>query len=197
MPKSGDDLLRLASLLDVDPLCLLTFDRGSVQVAIETALSWAQRNRWERFKFFQTFFGRQSEWPPKELSTIHFGRSWNEATFQHDASARANYYAVVQITPGRGGVSTFPQTFHFAHRHQEQYAGRWLSYGFVVIHGESVRLQHINGQSNSYRAENLLAASVRTVFGPNPAEFKVASLHPFSLRVDAPEQANGSSVCFP
>src|SRR5688572_30619576 len=47
LPRTGKDLIKLASLLDVDPLCLLSFNRGSIHDAIEHILSWAQYNKWK------------------------------------------------------------------------------------------------------------------------------------------------------
>lgn len=196
LPRTGVDLLRLSSLLDVDPFCLLTFDRGSPQLAVDALLSWAQSNQWNRFGFFRDFFGRQRDWPPTELAKKHYKRDWNENSFFHHPSKKENRYAVVQLNSSCKNTEVFPQTFHFAYRQSEQYAGRWLNFGFVVVHKGTVRLQHINGQRCSYSAPTTAAARVETFFGPNAAEFKVASLHPFTLCVDPAEEQTGPSVRF-
>lgn len=197
LPQTGKDLIHLASILDVDPFCLLTFDRGPKDGVIEHLLSWAQQNKWGRLKFFHEFFGRQAVWPPPDFAVKHFGHPWFERTFVHDAEIRKNLYALLLITGERPKFNLFPQTFHFAFRQTDRFAGQWLQYGFVVTHQSRVRLQHINGHAEEYDAGSFRPARITTYFGPSSAEFKIASLHPFSFKLDDPESSIGNTVCFP
>jgi hypothetical protein len=171
----------MAALLDVDPFCLLSFGSTPAQQGIETLLSWAQHGRWERFGFFQDFFGRQAHWPPAWIAVPYTGKKWHLAHLQHKPEVRANYYPAICLT-GLRRHKELPQTYHFAYRNPGVFAGRWLQYGFVVQHGCDVRLLHINGQTDAYSEQELTQeARIETYFGPGPAEFQIASLHNFKL----------------
>lgn len=181
LPRTGEDLLKLAAILDVDPFTLLTFDRGSATEAIERLLLSFERNKWERLGFFRAFFGRQKYWPPDEIATRYFGRNWCRAHFTHEPSDRANYYATIRLDGFKHQDDVAPQAFHFAFRQPGWFADRWLDYGFVVRAGCEVKLLHINGQSESYKTRSLEEpAYVETFFGPSTVEFCIASLHPFT-----------------
>lgn len=181
LPRKGDDLLKLAGLLDVDPFALLAFESESTTDIIERLLRSYLQNKWERFSFFSEFFGRQKNWPPLQVATQFFQRNWNQAMLTHDPARRANYYATISLTGHRHLDNLTPQVFHFAFRQPGRFAGHWLDYGFVVRTGKEVRLLHINGQAETYMANRLEEPTyVETFFGPSAVEFCIASLHSFS-----------------
>lgn len=197
LPQTGEDLVHLASILDVDPFSLLVFDNGSRKDAIELLLAWAQDNKWGRFQFFRDFFGRKKSWPPSDFALQYYGRQWFERTFSHDARKKSNFYALLHVAGLRPSRDLFPQAFHFAFRQTERFAGHWLGYGFVIAHGTKVRLQHINGHTDEYDTHAIQPARVATYFGSSSAEFKVVSLHPFNLEVGDLETPPDNAVSFP
>ncbi|NDP47499.1 MAG: hypothetical protein GZ085_03740 [Sulfuriferula multivorans] len=185
LPRKGEDLLKLAGLLDVDPFALLAFESESTTDIIERLLQSFLQNKWERFSFFKEFFGRQKNWPPVQVATRFYGRNWNRSNLTHDPTVRANYYATIRLTGQKHLDKVTPQVFHFAFRQVGRFAGHWLDYGFVVRTGTEVKLLHINGQAESYSANCLEEPTyVETFFGPSAVEFCIASLHPFSYELD-------------
>jgi hypothetical protein len=197
LPRNGEDLLKLAGLLDVDPFALLAFRTESTTEVIERLLQSFIKNQWERFSFFRDFFGRQKNWPPAQVANGFFGRSWHQARLAHDPAVRANYYATISLDGLKHLDNVTPQVFHFAFRQTGRFAEYWLDYGFVVRTGNEVRLLHINGQAESYSTATLAEPTyVETFFGPSPVEFCIASLHPFSHELDPVKTSTDSRVRF-
>ena len=198
LPRTGDDLLRLAGLLDVDPFALLTLDRGPVDRAIDRLLSSFQGKRGKRLDFVHEFVGRQAQWPPGRVAQEHFGRGWCRATFQHDPAERANYYAVIRLDGELQRDLERPQTYHFAFRQPGRFANRWLGYGHVIRMGSNVRLFQISGHAEACAADGPKSPTlVETFFGPGPAEFCVASLHRFTAAAGPAEEISSRRVRFP
>lgn len=199
VPKNGDLFLRLAGLLDVDPFALVDVPTGDVLAAADEVLRMVQNSfappPW--LQFVHGFFGRQITWPPEDLASVYFGRSWHVEEFSHDPRFRANYYATVllrHVAEPNGR----PRIFHFAYKHPSLFHARWLQYGLVRVHGTSGILHHISG----YMDQLELSApnepiSVETWFGPGPALFRIASLHPFSHELTVGEDGTTPALRFP
>lgn len=196
VPRTADDLLRLCAVLDIDPLCLLTLPQTDPDLAIEKLMSAYVHGRWQppALEFLTEFLGRRAAWPPQALARRFFGRDWYTAELDHDASRAANFYATFSISASGEG----PFVYHIAFRHSHLFARRWLQYGFVVRHGESIRLRHINGHVDTCEAPSVDSPTlVQTWFGPGSVRFKVACLHPFSLELEPPGVGVRSVVRFP
>jgi hypothetical protein len=199
VPKSDRQLLRLASLLDVDVFALFAVADGTTSALVGRLLEGARRARWDRFRFFASFFQRQRDWPPPDFALEHYARPWTTRRFRHDPAVRMNFYAVLPLRGSRNTQRCEPQTYHFAFRLPNRFNNWWLDYGFVVHTEDHVRLFHIDGSENEYRSEAARsAAHVRTYFRSHAAEFCIASLHPFEGgTVVMPEDYGGPSVVFP
>ena len=190
LPKSADLFLHLAALLDVDPFALIEVPVSDVVEAADEVLRIVQNSfvapSW--LQFVHGFFGRQISWPPEEMASTYFGRPWHIEEFSHDPDIRANYYAQIVLQRASQTSAGLPHVFHFAFRHPSMFRARWLQYGLVRVHGTSVVLHHINGHIDRL---HLSAPDepirVETWFGPGPALFRVASLHPFYHRIAAAE----------
>ena len=105
---------------------------------------------------------------------------------------------MLELTGAWRGGSARPQVFHFAFRNQELFDRRWLDYGFVTRLGATTSILHINGFNDSYNVSGFDEPSrVETFFGPTQLIYRIASLHPFELRIRPPEESTGPSVRFP
>lgn len=198
--KNKDEFPRLCGVLDVDPFCMLVPEGGDPANAAQFLLRSFQLNRWDppALSFIADFFGRQAVWPPKQLAREHFGHSWFVEEFEHDPQRRANYYPLIEIVGDLEVTASRPQLFHFAYRERDLFGGRWLEYGFVTRQGQCVQLLHINGHAESYLTDTPDEPSrVETWFGPGPAIFRIASLHPFSVKVNDPDEDEHQRVRFP
>lgn len=199
LPQSTDDMLRLCSILDVDPFALVTPTGSDFTVSAHSLIYAYQNDHWKpALAFMKYFLGRRQDWPPRDLVRTHFGRDWHVTDITHEASAEVNLFATFEIQRGSEQNESHPHVCHFAYRNPISFGGRWLHYGFIQQYDEEVKLVHINGQFASYRkASASEPALVQTYFGPSPAEFRIASLHPFQVtRCTTPEQAM-PSVRFP
>jgi len=198
VPKSSDLFLRLAGLLDVDPFALIAVPDGDILAAADELLRIVQHTftppSW--LQFVHGFFGRQLAWPPEELATAYFNRPWHASSFTHDAAARTNFYATVVL--GQPASTGRPQVFHFAYRHPTRFRARWLQFGLVRVHSRSVALHHIDGHIEQLdRSAPQEPIRVETWFGPGPALFRIASLHPFTHSLDEAANTTGKAVRFP
>lgn len=198
-PRRREDFLRLCSLLDVDPICLLRPRDVSADRAIEHLLSSFQIDRWRNpaLGFLAEFFGRQANWPPPTFARERYHRPWIAHDFTHDPAKAANFYAMIELPAPSTVFERRPQIHHFAYRIPGFFRDRWLEFGVVERFGRSVKLYHINGFSAGYDADPAEPARVETWFGPGSAVFRAASLHEFALRVIGPNAAGLPAVRFP
>lgn len=193
LPSSSIRLIRLAHLLDVDPLCLLAPLEGTATEVIGDIFHSYQLDlaKESGLQFLSSFFGWKAVWPPKEIQ-IHSrnrpsqreGFTWHTEEFVHDPTIKAGYYPTIVLTSDVTVITARPQTFHFAYSGKGALRSRWLQYGFVVRHRGDVALMHIHGHIDGCATSSEEAPTlVETWFGPGPAIFRVASRHPFSLAV--------------
>lgn len=185
LPGSAEALLHLAAQLDTDPVALLALDKGDVVASTSQLVTAFQTDYWKpALKFIKDFSGRQAEWPPSALAHEHFHRDWFKFDFKHTAAEQRNLYATVRLSSARQTEPCAPQVYHFAFRHKAHFGRRWLQYGVVLRSRERVALIHIGGQTDSYSVlAPADATTIETYFGESPAEFRIASLHPFGALV--------------
>jgi hypothetical protein len=201
LPKNAERLLQLSAVLDIDPFALLSPGQASVREAAEALLEIVQSGRLvpPALQFLRPFFGRRQQWPPQIPDAGGRPRSWHVREFEHDPRLRANCYGVVDLVPLRSGTHLAgigPRVFHFAFQHPRMFAARWLQYGFVLHHGLCSTLFHINGHTEELERRDCEEPTrVRTWFGPGPAIFRVASLHPF--RLTEPRESHEPALAFP
>lgn len=187
------NFLGLAGSLDVDPALLLKLREGTTFIDFCESVSptgwggsWASSLR--KFSFFQDVIFGKNEWPPSEKILPAFKRDWFRHFFRHDATKRASYYAAFLITPKRGARN---RVWHFAWR--DGWRG-WRPYGVVIARDSEIHLYCFDGREASVavKADQYQQFVVETWFGPNSAEFCLASLHDFTV-----ELWNGDSSAFP
>jgi hypothetical protein len=189
----------LAAALDVDPFALLAVPSGEMREAIDELLELVQRDSLPApLSFANGFFGRQKTWPPADFAAQHYGREWETREFAHDPAARKNFYQTIEIVGTGDGLARRAQVFHFAYRQQHLFAARWLQYGSVIRFGRMALLRHINGHAEERRLlSSDVPAVVETWFGPAAVDFRVASLHPFTLAVPAASPSDQPPMRFP
>jgi hypothetical protein len=185
-------------LLDIDPFCLLKLQEGRETATILRLILAFWLDRWEpnALSFMREFFGHQTTWPPVDIAWRHYGRTWHCEEITYTPGKRSNYYAQIEIAPSKRVDGVLPRVWHFAYQHTELFRGAWIQYGFVERCGQSVRLISINGQFERYEADTDAYTLVETWFGPSPVKFRVASVHPFSMRVREREVQTAKRVRF-
>lgn len=197
LPKDSSKFLRLAALLDVDPFSLLAPESDRPGLAVDRIINLIRSRTMipAAFSFMHDFFGRRKDWPP-ELETP--SRPWVIRGFVHDPQRQTNVYAKVLLKSESDLIASRPQAFHFAFRHPTYFGGYWLQYGTVFRWRGEATLWHINGHSERISIESLTDPTpARTWFGPGPAIFRVASLHPFELEVTIDQSDGSRALTFP
>lgn len=199
LPQSSNDFLRLCATLDVDPFSLLIPNARELSGSINALLAAFYSDLWTpALAFMKDFLGRRAEWPPLAPAIQFYQRNWITFDFVHSATSEANFYALLSLTSSRTDYPSLPTVCHFAYRNENFYGKRWLHYGFVQQTKSEVKLIHINGHFQDYKKQlQQEPARVETFFGPSPTQFRVASLHPFSIQRIYDSNSNLPSVRFP
>lgn len=116
--------------------------------------------------------------------------------FRHTAEARRNYDATLAIEQTPAGVRADPQVGHFAYRDAGVRRMAWRPYGFVKALGSTLRLCNFSGRVDvTERPEAARVVFVEAWFGEG-AEFRVASLHKFTLRIQPGSPSGAGRVRF-
>jgi hypothetical protein len=199
LPKNSATLMGLAVALDVDPFALLAVPEEEMHKAIDELLELVQRDSLPApLSFAKDFFGRQRNWPPTAFATQHYGRQWEIREFVHDPAVRKNFYQTIELQGKGNSLADRAQVFHFAYRQKHLFAARWLQYGSVIRFNRTALLRHINGHAEERRLQSSDApAVVETWFGHAVVDFRVASLHPFTLAVPAASRSDEPPMRFP
>lgn len=182
LPGSAETLIELGAILDIDPLCLFVLAGNDPADATAKILTALESGLWQHKSMFilSNFLGRRADWPPRAVGT-RFQNGWHTFDFSHDPTVRAGVYGNFSITFPEGHNPEIPKVVHIAYRHQPHFGGRWLQYGFVRFLGEADLLININGSIEyGSAADSAGPFTVETVFGLGPADFRLASLTPFS-----------------
>lgn len=161
-PGGKIDLLRLSSLLDVDPLCLLGITDENAAGALRTLYRSYQTGDWRprALSFLDDFLGHKGDWPPNYLAKQYYDRDWRIREVDHDLTSGKNFYPVLRIDGTRVTYEDRPQVFHFAYKHAALFGRQWVQYGFVLRHGGKVQLVSINGHVESCAAAALDAPTL-------------------------------------
>jgi len=81
-----------------------------------------------------------------------------------------------------------PQVWHFAFKSPLGIFREWRPYGFVEVFEDQISLFHFNGHMQVVPRPRDGRFIVETYFGEGSADFRVASLHPFTLeQLEAPD----------
>lgn len=182
-PGSAEMVLGLAAALDIDPLGLFETSRNDFAVLCNRLARSIAKERNDILgpeqKWILDFFAPNEDWPPDLMK--YFGRVWKRQSFRHDARKSLERYQRVEITAVPRRFSQ-PQIWHFAFRDPSAILPTWTPYGLIERAAGQVSLYHVRGHTDSGAIPpNATSFLFETWFGPRPAEFLVASLHPFAI----------------
>lgn len=181
---SRDQLLAFCGLLDVDPLALFDFKRNGFLdefTALRIALARGQLLA-GAFRPIIELHQPGESWPSEPLARRYWGRPWSAVEFDNVDRYTGNQYILLKVhfsAPSRGD----PRVVHIAYRRWD--LGRkdkmWRYYGTVVASDQSLDLYNEGGLHLKMLRHDQDRIDFRTYFGGRPVEFRVASLHEFSL----------------
>ncbi len=199
-PGSANQLIRISSLLDIDPIGLIEISENSAAEIMSSLYESYQNKHWEpqALSVLNDFIGHKDKWPPQNLSEQFYDRNWNLDEFEHDLTLGINFYPVFEIEGASSNHNSGPQVFHFAYRHTALFGKQWAQYGYVTRYGEDCQLVSINGYVDSCVIQSPDAPSyIETWFGPSPTIIRIASLHEFTAKIVANPNAIDTRLRFP
>lgn len=189
LPSRKDDVFGFAAALDVDPITLLRIDDGFIDehFGYERQLFQVGALNRSRLAPFWILYRSGQNWPDPETSRVFYGRNWTMREHLHDPRIISNVYARFDLIVGDKSREATPWAIHFAYRRANSRDGMWRPYGSVVC--AENRLTLISESGDLQELETSSGTStfpVETYFGPGAAEFRLASLRAFDLRVVVP-----------
>jgi hypothetical protein len=193
--------LELAGTLDLDPFALFeTTPKAYAAMCRALARSIGAKDASPLGKdlgWLRGLIAPNEEWPDNDPATKFFGRKWNVRAFSHAARDRQNYFQRISINAVPRKFAE-PQVWHFAFKGNNPAFPLWTPYGFVERKCDEIAVYHYRGYSATVDTRaDARTFSVETWFGTGAAEFRVASLHPFTLALKRDTDQMNPSVRFP
>jgi hypothetical protein len=182
LPGSAETLVELGAMLGIDPFCLFVLAGNDPAAATAKILTALESGLWQHksMSLLSDFLGRRADWPPKAVGARFHG-GWHTFDFFHDPTDVAGIYGHFRISFSETSEPEIPKLLHIAYRHEPHFGGRWLQYGFVRFLGDRALLININGSIElGFASSPAGPYAVETVFGLGPADFRLASLTPFT-----------------
>ena len=193
IPSREDDIYGFSAALGVDPVAILNLSREFVERTFSKERLWFQLNAVSRSPLAPLWllYRPSPSWPNTEITHRYYGHAWHTLDFDHDPQVRANVYAAVKMTTD--ATAPLPRVYHFAYRGTNARDSMWRPYGSVIRFSAKTVLV---SESGDYQEDTLARSAdfcvAETHFGEGPAEFRVASLHPFTGSVSAPSLEDGA-----
>jgi hypothetical protein len=191
VPKRPDALLDFCGALDVDPMAILDFelsgtirDFGKLRMEFQLGRELASP-----LKVFKDLLFPGPHWPVDTPVERYYGRPWYRNDFTHDAQTFTNVYALLGLRPRYDDRAT-PLVFHIAYRRKSAADQMWRPYGSIIRREASLMIVSESGGMIERANTPDGRIEFETFYGPGPADFRLASIHPFDLEVAVPSGAN-------
>lgn len=182
LPGSAETLLELGAVLHVDPFSLFRLSGDDPSAATAKILTAMETGLWQHksMSLMKEFLGRRVEWPPASIGA-RFPNGWHIFDFMHDPDIIAGIFGNFRVSFPDNLEPGIPKVLHIAYRYKPHFGGRWLQYGMIRFDGPTALLVNINGSvEHGFAPSSTGPFTVETVFGLGPAEFRLASLTPFT-----------------
>ena len=132
-------------------------------------------------------------WPDNSLSQNFYSKNWHCEDFYHVPSEGIiNVYAGIELFCS--DQETFaPRVYHIAFKRSNAVDAMWRPFGTLI--GARGRTQLISESGDFQRLSDTGSPSrvvFETYFGPGSADFRIVSLHRFSLQITTPSSHEGS-----
>jgi hypothetical protein len=194
LPSNKDDVFGFAAALDVDPVGILSLDHEHLRSRFEKErrLFQAGHAGLSMLSAFWPIYMPGPNWPDNSLSQSFYARNWHAENFYHDPSnSQPNVFANIVLS-ARTQAKSAPRVYHVAYKRTNAWDAMWRPYGTVV--GVRRHVQLLSESGDFQRVTDSRSpdrVSFDTYFGPGPADFRIASIHPFRLNIVCPSSAEG------
>lgn len=187
--KDGSDhrFFTLCGLLDVDPLVIFDFKRSGYfsKFARLRQLVYFGRKSLGGIATLLDMYRPGDIWPSEAISLNCFGHGWraHHLTNREDWD-NSNY--ILLRSHFSDGRSNHPRAVHVAYRRHGVPDTMWRYYGTVLAIDKRVELYSESGTFQEFQQPHDNEIPFRTYFGGRPVEWRIASLHEFSLHSHYP-----------
>jgi hypothetical protein len=182
-------LLAFCAQLDADPLALFDYQRNGYFSRFAKLRTALQRGAGALGALapLLDLYRPDEEWPCSGLAHWIWQKPWSYRTFDNLGEHNSTSYARINIhfNEQTGGD---PRAVHLAYRrwNVKQIDPMWRFYGTVIAIGDNLELYTEGGIHQKMHRASDDVISFRTYFGGRPVEFKLASLHSFSIDHEFP-----------
>jgi hypothetical protein len=192
LPKRRETVFDFFAMLDVDPVAILDLERNGFpesfgRLRLSFLLGGAAAGA---FRPLFELYRPGPAWPDSEIADRFFDRGWTVRDFVHSADPVANRYATIHVRWNEAPAR--PAAWHIAYRRVLNNDAMWRPYGTVIVRDAMRILIHENGftQQEAVTPEQP-DLRFQTFFGPSDVQFRLASLTPFDIGIDFPDDSEG------
>lgn len=187
--KDGSDhrFFTLCGLLDVDPLAIFDFRESGYfsKFARLRQLVYYGRDSLGGIATLLDMYRPAETWPSEAIAKKCFGHGWRAHHLTNkDEWNNSNYILLrSRFSDGRG---QHPRAVHVGYRRHGVPDTMWRYYGTVLAIDQRIELYSESGTFQDLQQANGNEIQFRTYFGGRPVEWRVASLHEFSMHSEYP-----------
>ena len=186
---SRHQLLAFCAQLDADPLALFDYQRNGYFSAFAKLRTALQRGAGALGALgpLLDLYRPDQEWPCNELAERLWQKPWSYNIFDNLKVYRSTNYARLNVRFDDDSTGD-PRAVHVAYRrwNTKHIDPMWRFYGTVIAIEDRLELYNEGGVHQKMHREDDNVIAFRTYFGGRPVEFKLASLHSFSMDADYP-----------
>lgn len=186
----------LCGLLDVDPLAIFDFQRNGYfsKFARLRQLVYYGRKSLGSIANLLDMYRPADVWPSETIAQNCFGHGWraHHLTNREDWN-NSNYILLRSSFSNRR--HRHPRAVHIAYRRFDVPDTMWRYYGTVLAIAQRIELYSESGTFQEVPQVNEGEIQFRTYFGGRPVEWRIASLHEFSLQTEYPSN-DSAAVTF-
>lgn len=188
MPKAEETFFSFFGALDADPIALVDLEKSRFRSRfgrLRQAILLGGINI-GGFRPLLSLLSPSPKWPDDALTNRYFRRNWTKQEFLHEARVTKNLDVTIRVCGDQEQPKEWPRAFHIAYRRLTNADGLWRPFGTILTRNSEAILVHENGAIRNvelpFRSQHRI--DFKTFFGPSPAEFRLASLHPFEAKLD-------------
>jgi len=182
--KEGPNLqfFGFCALLDVDPLAIFDYERNgyfSKFAKIRQMIYYGQRAMGGLAPLLEMY--RPGDvWPSDEIARICYRHPWFAHEFTNSADWSSSDYLLVKIKFSQP-IQLTPRAVHIAYRRVGVPDTMWRYYGTVLAIERKLELYNESGDYQFMEQVEDDEIRFRTYFGGRPVEWRIVSLHEFSV----------------
>ncbi|MFM9847085.1 MAG: hypothetical protein ACKVP3_07985 [Hyphomicrobiaceae bacterium] len=191
VPTTGKDAglqaFGLCALLDIDLLTIFDYERNGyfTRFAKLRQLIYARSSAVGGLATFMAMYRPGDNWPSDAVAQVCYGRRWFTSVFTNEDAWQSTDYVLVKAR-FLHKVGSQPRAVHIAYRRVLVPDTMWRYYGTVLAVDGHLKLYNESGGYQQMQQVDDNEIRFRTYYGGRPVEWRIASLHEFSVDRELP-----------